>query len=419
MNRVVKWVLGAAVVVAIAGFLIWAFLEGRQEMAHEREREAPIKIPPRVSGTPQGEILVTLDAATRSLIALKTEALAAAVVRPEMAAYGALMEDPALSFMVRAPLAGVLRARSAWPRVGEQIPDGAVAGEIEPLVAPVDRVGLESRLASAEADVAATTASTTAARAAFERAKTLNADNKNVSDSALQDAEAKYVGEEARLKAAQETLQLVRSSVTAARGPTGPMPLAVRHGGEVVEVLAQPGESVGSGQAIFRLLRFDYLLARVELPAGEIPTAPVAAAQIAPVGQESRWFHGVLVTVGAHVDPSNLGRPYIFRIRTAGSGLRPGTAVTAYLVLAGRPEEGVIIPRSAVVEAYGRTWAYVQAGENTFTRREISLNHPAEGGWFMSSGFKAGDHVVVDGAQVLLSEESKSQIQIGEGAEAK
>ena len=44
-------------------------------------------------------------------------------------------------------------------------------------------------------------------------------------------------------------------------------------------------------------------------------------------------------------------------------------------------------------------------------RREVALEDPASGGWFTRS-LKPGDKVVTRGAQMLLSEEFKSQIRV-------
>ncbi len=50
-------------------------------------------------------------------------------------------------------------------------------------------------------------------------------------------------------------------------------------GGQVVEVLAQPGEAVESGQTVLRLCRFDRLLAKVDLQPGRSAVMPVARAR--------------------------------------------------------------------------------------------------------------------------------------------
>ena len=77
-----------------------------------------------------------------------------------------------------------------------------------------------------------------------------------------------------------------------------------------------------------------------------------------------------------------------------------------------QPLTGVVVPHAAVVYAEGKTWAYVQTGADTFLRREVHLDHLTPEGWFVTSGIAAGERVVVTGAQMLLSEELKSQIQI-------
>jgi hypothetical protein len=54
----------------------------------------------------------------------------------------------------------------------------------------------------------------------------------------------------------------------------------------------------------------------------------------------------------------------------------------------------------------------VQIAPTQFERRQLDVTSPVARGWFVPSGFVTGEHVVVTGAQVLLSEELKSQIQV-------
>jgi hypothetical protein len=75
---------------------------------------------------------------------------------------------------------------------------------------------------------------------------------------------------------------------------------------------------------------------------------------------------------------------------------------------------GVVIPDSAVVWLDGRAWAYVQKGRESFIRQEVVTSHPVVKGWFVTKKFQNGDRVVVQGAQLLLSEEFRAQIQIGD-----
>lgn len=413
IRRMLRWIVGAAVVAAVAAVLVWAFLGGRQELAREGERA--VKVPPRTTRTAAGEVVVTLDRETQKRIALRTEALAARTLEPEVAAYGSLQEDASRSFTLRAPVAGQLRPPPGrdWPAIGATVADGAVVGRIEPRIAPVERVDLASRLAAARAEIDAVTASLAAARAAYERARTLNAENKIVSDRAVQEIEARVKGEEARLRALDETVRLIDASLRGTTGATGARPLVAERGGEVVDAPAQPGEAVESGQPILRLARFDRLVARVHLPAGQDLGRAVPAARIVVFGHEAQALRGVRIGLGAAADPTTRGEILLFRVEPAGFPLRPGASVTAYLPVAGRPRQGVVIPRAAIVRAEGHAWAYLQVGDQGFARREVPLDTATETGWFVSGGFKAGDRVVVDGAQTLLSEEFKSQIPIG------
>src|SRR5213594_490202 len=192
MSRIVKWIVSIVAGAGVLGLLLFAFVEGREELAREREREAPIKVPPRISRTRDGGVDVTIDHDTQLRMGLETAALVSETVNPEVTAYGRLQEDPGASFVVRAPITGIIRAAASrgWPSLGESLSAGTSIGVVEPRLAPIERVDFVTRLSDARGDVEAAEARVSAVRATFERMQKLNADNKNVSDRAVQEAEA-------------------------------------------------------------------------------------------------------------------------------------------------------------------------------------------------------------------------------------
>ena len=415
MNRTVKVLLGVVLSAGLVGVLIFAFIEGRAELAREREREQPIKVPPRISRNQSGDLIVTIDRETQLRIGLITEAVTKQTVYPEIAAYGRLLEDPSASFVVRAPVAGVLRrGLRDWPGLGEVLADGQSLGVIEPRLVPFERVDLAARLTNANGDVAALEATLAASKATYDRTKALNADDKNMSDRAVQEAEARVKADEARLNAARKNVVEFEAATKTKVGQTGPIPLVTR-AGEVVEVIARPNEAVESGQAILRVARFDTMLARVDLPAGEVSGSKVSSARIAAVGREQQQVSGERVALASIADPRTLGEGYLFRVGGLGAMLRPGAAITAYLQVDGKPTTGFLIPQSAIVRSGGKTWIYRQVADDKYSRQEVALSSRSNRGWLVT-GVTERDRVVTVGAQLLLSEEQKSQIQILEEA---
>lgn len=413
MNRILKLTLMAIAAAALVGGLLWSYFAHRGELAAELQGDQPIKNPASVTRGAGGETVVKFDRETQQRMGIRTEPVSALTKRREVVAYGHLEEDPFRSFVLRAPVAGTVRgiADRQWPDTGQTIADQSVIGRVEPRLAPADRITLGDRLAAARADIDSSSASLTTARGALDRARTLNADDKNVSDKAVQEAEARVAAEQARLTAAGQTVKLIESSLTSTRDSA--LALEMERGGQVVEVLVHPGESVESGQPILRVARFDQLLARVDVPAGDTVAATITAASIVPLGQEDRPVRGERVALAAAVDPKTQGQPFLFRVSDSSQSLRPGLSVTAYLEIPGTARSGVVVWRSAIVRQSGKAWVYVQTSDDQFARREVALEEPTDEGWFTHS-LSSGDRVVITGAQTLLSEEFKSQIQVGE-----
>lgn len=355
---------------------------------------------------------VNLAADAQVRAGIRVQVLAEHAVQPESVAYGKLEEDPSASFTVRAPLSGTLRVApgQTWPAFGQSLAAHTAFGLIEPRLPLTDRLSLNSQMATARAEESTASAAVAAAQIAYDRVKALNADNKNVSDRAVQEAAAKLTAEKTRVAGARALIQTLETSLRP-DGGSNARPVVAERGGDVVEVPAQPDESIEQGAPIVRLVQFDHLLARIDLPVGEQVSASAATARIVPAGFEDQPPLAAqrLAAAAVSTDPHALGTSVLYRLSQSRPGLRPGHAVAAHFTLPGKAGEGIVIPRSAIVQQDGRPWVYVRMKADRFTRRPVPVDMPVPSGYFAARGFAAGDQLVVTGAQTLLSEEFKSK----------
>lgn len=153
------------------------------------------------------------------------------------------------------------------------------------------------------------------------------------------------------------------------------------------------------------------VLVQVSLPAAVNIAEPPHTAMIR--GADGNPVEAHFVSRTSRVDPRFQGSIFFYMAPRQERGLFPGLATTAFLPH-GEPQAGVLVPNDAVVWLQGRAWVYVQIDRQRFARREIATDAPVLGGWFVSKGIKANDRIVNKGAQQLISEEFRSQIQVGE-----
>ncbi len=102
-----------------------------------------------------------------------------------------------------------------------------------------------------------------------------------------------------------------------------------------------------------------------------------------------------------------------------GKQLMSGSNVKAYLPT-GKKSTGIIIPSESIILYQGSSWIYVKISSGKFQRVKINTGSPSHGGFFISpkDELKPGSEIVTQGAQLLLSEELKSQTK-NAGGEAK
>lgn len=225
----------------------------------------------------------------------------------------------------------------------------------------------------------------------LERAKTLKTEN-NTSDRALQSAEATYKENMFAAMGLRAKIQLTWGDKLA--DSTG-------------NVFVPPGAERKAPQALNPFAE-GYSLIRLDLPAGESLGSMSDTARVVPLRTNTQSVIAQYYDEIPAVDSQTLMHSYLF---SSTNSLKAGEPVTGYLRMPGEPLKGVIIPRDAVVRTEGKGWVYVLGSNGeSFTRKEIPLDHSSDDGWFVANGITAADHVVVTGAQILLSGELKSSM---------
>jgi hypothetical protein len=110
-------------------------------------------------------------------------------------------------------------------------------------------------------------------------------------------------------------------------------------------------------------------------------------------------------------DPHIQGASY-FYVVPANAGLLPNMNVAVWLA-GGRSIAGAPVPASAIVWWQGKAWAYQRTAPTHFVRLALSGNG-ADNGDYVVTGLPDGALIVVRGAQVLLSEEFRTQAPAGD-----
>jgi hypothetical protein len=271
----------------------------------------------------------------------------------------------------------------------------AVAQTIQPrevealasVLSPQELIDLRNNYVSAKAQLDKARAALDASSREYERLKALHNDDRNISDKTLQAAEASWRGDEAAERAAQAGIDAIARSAQQKWG----------------RVLAS---AVADNSPLFQHLseRREVLL-RVAAPSGTRLPHPPAMVRITAGGGTFRMAR--LISPSPQVDPRIQGPTFFYA--APAEDLLVGTTLAARLPI-GPQEAGAVVPAAAVVWWQGKAWVYFQSAPDRFVRRELVGAVPVAEGWLVPGLSPA--QIVVRGAQTLLSEELRAQIQV-------
>lgn len=213
-----------------------------------------------------------------------------------------------------------------------------------------------------------------------KRVQALYREQQNVSLKALGTAQAAQAEAAARANTARANLDSVAAALQQQFGP----------------VLANLAGSPSSPRLEPFAARREVLMRFVFSSFDEAPpTLAVQADGRAPLA-------ATRVSSAPQADPSVQGHPFFYR---SAAPLAAGTRVMAHLSVG---QAGLRIPSEAIVWYGGQPWAYIKISDTRFERRAVERGIPSNGDFVVTRGFKAGEQVVARGAQLLLSEESRS-----------
>jgi hypothetical protein len=243
-------------------------------------------------------------------------------------------------------------------------------------------VELSSRYASTLAELNAARLESATSQAELARVKSLYEDDRNVSLKALGAARVADAASAAKVNVVQMTANTIAGSIR-------------QQFGTKFAVWATSGGS--SELAPFAARREVVVRIALISKSGPAPTT------LTLYGNAQSPIQAQLVSASPQTDPNIQGQTYVYWVAAP---LAVGTRVVGHL---GENENsGLDIPAPAVVWYGGQPWVYVRTAATTFERRTVDQSMPRNGDYLVTNGFKSGEQVVISGAQLLLSEESRA-----------
>ncbi len=348
MNRKLAIIIGLQAFLIIILFWVLVFYGKDEYEALTQESEEEIEAPNRVS-TKHGIAVITVSAATQMQSEIKSSALKASSHQAMVSSYGSVMSIDGL-------------------------------------------IDLRTRYLAAKAETQILSTALTQNKNEYTRLHELNLDDKNVSDRAVATALADIKTVEAKMSAAESSAKNIADSMRQTWG----------------EVLTKLAADKNTSVLLQNLIDYKEALIQITLPFDAVEPMTNSTITISPATSIAHTINARYISRAPVGNATVQGKTYFYYAKT--TDLRAGMQVKILSSQSKNNLNGVIIPNTAVVWYGGKPWVYRKTGNEQFNRLPINTDTEVENGWFYQGNLEPTDYVVTSGAQLLLSEEFKSQI---------
>ncbi|MGZ5000956.1 MAG: efflux RND transporter periplasmic adaptor subunit [Methylomonas sp.] len=162
------------------------------------------------------------------------------------------------------------------------------------------------------------------------------------------------------------------------------------------------------GKAAEQFLNNGAQLLQITLPANVHLDPAVRNVYVDERGQRGNAIRAALISASPRIDPVSQGERYFFK--TEGRRIPFGTHVNVWITSDTQQTAGVFVPKSALVWHLGQAFIFIRTADDKFSRRALPQYTPGSHGYFVTGPLKAGEEIVISGAQTLLSQELKNLI---------
>lgn len=357
-----------------------------------------------IMAAPAAAIHLTPQQQTRLNIA--TRPPKTVIDRTSMPEPAVLAADPSAVSIISAPVDGKIQAPlgGQFPGLLAAAKPGVPLAAIMPSLTAGEITTLKLLLVKTRVGVDAAKVAAATAQEALHRAEKLYKSDQAVSLQTVENARSAY----AQARAVYRSDRALESSVIGwirGGGRAGGIPILSTASGQIVKILAHPGQNVLAGDPLFNIMDPHDLLLRMFLPVNVLP--PAKFTLTTRLGK--RTYHPQFIGIAGHASKVTGGAVLLARIHAHGH-LRPGMPATVWITSPmTHPRSGFYIPQRSIVWWGGGRWVFMQTAKDVFTPVRLVNSSPLPSGRFVPALPHGG--LVVRGAQYLLSIEQSYSLK--------
>ncbi len=302
-----------------------------------------------------------------------------------------LLETVALVGTFEAPESIVVQGKIAGDLLELPIAQGAVVAKGD-VLARLDPVKIEARLAEAKARLSL-------AQANFTRSRALR-ESETISEQEYDEAAAR--------------LEEIKASIALLESESSDAVLLAPFDGRVGERHVSVGQNLQVGQPLMDLVQLDPLDIRFDVPERYLSAVRTGlVVRIRTDAYPDEAFEGVVNFLAPAANRVTRTLTVKARVPNGADLLRPGMYGRVMLILAEKTDT-LVVPEAAVMQRGEQNFVMAQNGEGRAEMRPVKVGLRLAGRMEILEGLQAGDAVVVEGlikvppgALLAFSEESR------------